>query len=62
MTPATIIAIIQALAAFMPQIPELITAVETAVGLLKSGAPPTDEQIASINAALNAANAAVQSA
>ena len=62
MPAATIIALIQALAAFAPQIPEIVSAVETAVGLLKSGKAPTAEQQATIDAALAAANAAVQNA
>ena len=62
MTPATIIAIIQALAAFAPKIPELIAAVETAIGLLQSGKPPTPAEQAQIDAALDAANKAVQAA
>lgn len=56
----TIIALIQALVAFAPQIPELVTAVETAVGLLNSGAAPTADQQAQIDAGLEAANTALQ--
>lgn len=57
---ATIIALIQALVSFAPQIPELVTAVETAVGLLNSGAAPTADQQAQIDAGLEAANTALQ--
>jgi hypothetical protein len=60
MSIATIIAIIQALMGFAGQIPELVTAAETAVGLLQSGQAPTAEQQAQIDAALDAANAALQ--
>jgi len=56
-----IILLIQALAAFAPQIPEILLAVETAVNLLKSGAPaPTPAEQAVFDAALDAAHAAVQ--
>lgn len=57
---ATIIALIQALAAFAPQIPELVTAVETAVGLINGGVAPTADQQAQIDAGLEAANTALQ--
>ena len=56
----TIIAIIQALMGFATQVPELIVAGETAVNLLRSGTAPTAEQQAQIDAALEAANAALQ--
>lgn len=56
-----IILLLQALAAFAPQIPEILEAVETAVGFMKSGAAePTPEQQASFDAALAAAHAALQ--
>ena len=54
-----VIALIQALLSLAPQIPELVAAVQTAVGLLESGQPITAEQQASIDAALDAANKAV---
>jgi hypothetical protein len=57
---ATIIALIEALAQFAPKIPEIVTAVETAVGLLKSGTPPTADQQAQFDAALTAAHNALQ--
>lgn len=60
MNPATIIALLQVLAAFVPQVPELVAGVETAVGLLQSGQAPTAEQQAAIDAALDAAHAALQ--
>ncbi len=55
-----IVALIQALAALGPQIPELVTAVETAVGLLQTGQAPTAAQQAQIDAGLDAANKALQ--
>ena len=58
----SIIALIQVLAGFAPQIEEITRAVETAVTLLRSGAAPTPEQMATIDVALEAANAAVQDA
>jgi hypothetical protein len=57
---ATIVAILEALMGFVGQIPELVTAVETAIGLVKSGAAPTADEQASIDAGLAAANAALQ--
>lgn len=60
MNPATIIALLQALAGLVPQIPAIVSGVETAVGLLKSGQPPDAAQQASIDAALEAAHAALQ--
>ena len=56
----TIIAIIQALIGFAGQVPELIAAAQTAVGLLRSGAAPSAEQQAEIDAALEAANTTLQ--
>ena len=56
----TIIAIIQALMGFATQVPELVVACETAVSLLRSGVAPTEAQQAQIDAALEAANAALQ--
>lgn len=60
MSIATIIAIIQALMAFAVQLPELVSAAETTIRLLRSGAAPTAEQQAQIDAALEAANTALQ--
>ena len=60
MTIETTVAIIQALMGFATQIPELIIAAETAISLLRSGDAPTAEQQAQIDAALEAANAALQ--
>lgn len=57
---ASIIAIIEALAAFAPQIPEIVRAVETAVNLLTTGKAPTTEEQASIDAGLESAHAALQ--
>ena len=57
---AAVIALIEALAAFAPQIPEIVAAVETATGLLQSGTDPTPEQQATIDAGLDAAHAQLQ--
>ena len=57
---ATVIAIIQALMGLAGQLPALVTAAETAIGLLKSGVAPTAEQEAQIEAALEQANNALQ--
>lgn len=58
-----IILLLQALAAFAPQIPEILLAVETAIGLMKSGATaPTPAQQAQFDAALLAAHNALQAA
>jgi len=62
MPVATIIALLQALAAFAPQLPEVVTAVETAVKLLTSGTAPTAAEQAQFDAALLAAHNAVQAA
>lgn len=59
MDPLTIIAIIEALLQLAGQVPELIVAGETAVGLLRSGAAPTAAQQSLINAGLDAANTAL---
>ena len=58
----SIIALLQALAAFAPRLVEISTAVETAVTLLRSGEAPTAEQMAAIDLALEVANNAVQAA
>lgn len=58
--PAAIIAVIEMLAQFAPQIPEIATAIETAIGLVQSGADPTESQQAQIDAALAAAHAQLQ--
>lgn len=60
MPTATIIAILQALLALAPQIPEIIQGVETAIGLMQSGTAPTAEQQAQIDALLDSAHAALQ--
>jgi hypothetical protein len=60
MSIETIVAIIQALIGFAGQVPELIIAGETAIGLLRSGSAPTIEQQAQIDSALEAANTALQ--
>lgn len=61
MNPLTIIQILQALMGFAADIPELVTAGETAIGLLQPGAPAiTPAQQATIDAGLDAANKALQ--
>lgn len=60
MDPATIIAIIEALAALAPQIPEIIQGVETAIGLLQTGETPTAAQQTQIDALLEQAHSAFQ--
>jgi hypothetical protein len=61
MDPLTIIALLQALVAFAGDVPEIVSAVETAVGLLQPNAPaPTAEQMATIDAGVAAAHAALQ--
>ena len=58
--PVAVHALIQALVAFAPDIPEIAAAVETVKELLTSGSDPTPAQQATIDAALTAANAALQ--
>lgn len=53
---ATIIQIIQALMGLAGQIPELVTAGETAINLVRDGRAPTDAEQAQIDAALELAN------
>ena len=60
MPVVTIIALIQALMVFAGEVPELIMAAQTAIGLLQSGDAPTAGQQAQVDAALEAANAALQ--
>ena len=60
MSIETTIAILQALMAFATQVPELVAAAETAISLLRSGVAPTAPQQAQIDAALEAANTALQ--
>jgi len=61
MNPLTIISLLEALLPLVPQVPSIISGVETAIGLLKSGADPTPAQQAQIDAALDAAHQALQS-
>lgn len=60
MDPLTIIALLNAFIGVVGQIPELVTAGETAIGLIQSGTAPTPEQQAAIDAGLEAANNALQ--
>jgi hypothetical protein len=57
---ATLIALIQVLTSFAVQMPELVAAAETAIALLRSGAAPSADEQARIDAALEAANSALQ--
>lgn len=58
--PVAVIAILQAVMALLPEVPELVRGVQTAIDLVTSGAAPTAAQQATIDAALEAANNAVQ--
>lgn len=60
MPASAIIALLQVLVQFAPQIPEIVSAVETAVRLTESGDEPTDAEMASFEAATLAAHAALQ--
>ena len=60
MNPATIVAILEAVMGFVPEIPELVAALETVSGLVSSGTAPTATQQATIDAGLAAAHAALQ--
>lgn len=62
MPVAAILAIIEALAQFAPQVPEIINGVNTVVALVKSGRAPTAAEQAGIDAALDAAHKALQDA
>lgn len=61
--PTTIItALIQLIQTGIKVTPDVLAAAQTAVSLLESGAAPTAAQQAQIDAALDAAHAALQSA
>lgn len=60
MDPLTLVALIEALLKLAPEIPELIAAGETIVGLIQSGQAPTTEQQATIDAGLDAAHVKLQ--
>jgi hypothetical protein len=60
MGPQDIILILQAMAALAAEIPEIQAGITTVIDLIGSGAAPTAEQQASIDALLNAANAKLQ--
>ena len=62
MPVATIIAIIEAIMQFAPEIPELIATIETAKRLITENRAPTAEEQAAIDAGLAAAHAALQAA
>ncbi len=57
---ATLIALIQALTSFAVQMPELVAAAETAIALLRPGGAPTADEQVRIDAAVEAANTALQ--
>lgn len=56
MTAAMVIALLEALAAIAPQLPEVLKAVSVAVDLMTTGNEPTPEQKAVIDAALDVAH------
>jgi len=56
----TIIAILQAVAQLLPEIPEVVQGINTAVALLTEGRAPTAEEQASIDALLDKAHATFQ--
>jgi len=60
MSTANTVALLEALLMFAPELPELTAAVQTAVRLIHSGAAPTAEEQAQIDAGLDAANKALQ--
>lgn len=62
MNIAIAIQIIQALGAFAPHIPEIVTGVQTAIAVLKRGTPPTPQEQADIDALLERAHAELQNA
>lgn len=60
MDPLTIVAIIEAFMKVAADVPELITLGENTIATLKSGTAPTADQQAAVDAALEAANNALQ--
>jgi len=60
MPTTTLIALLQVLTGFAVRMPELVAAAETAIALLRSGGAPTADEQARIDAALEAANTALQ--
>jgi hypothetical protein len=62
MPTAIITALIQLIEMGITVAPEVVTASQTAVSLIESGAAPTAAQQAQIDAALDAAHTALQSA
>lgn len=62
MPVATILAIIEALVQFAPQIPEIITAVETLKTLITENRAPTADEQAAIDAGLDSSHKALQDA
>lgn len=62
MPVAVLIQVIEMLSAFAGQVPELVAAGQTVADLLRTGKNPTPEQLAAFDAALDAANTALQRA
>lgn len=62
MPAATIIAIIEAIMQFAPEIPELLVTINTAKTLITENRAPTADEQAAIDAGLAAAHAALQAA
>ena len=62
MPVATILAIIEALMQFAPEIPEIIAAVNTAKTLITENRAPTADEKTAIDAGLDAAHKALQDA
>lgn len=59
---ALITTLIQLIEMGITVVPEVISAAQTAVSLIESGAPPTPAQQAQIDAALSATHASLQAA
>lgn len=62
MGAATIIALLQAALPLLADVPQFVEGAKTAIALFNSGTDPTPEQQAQIDAALDAAHAALQAA
>lgn len=60
MNPALLIPLLQAFMSLAGKVPELLTAGETAVNLIRSGKDPSPEQQVQFDLALEAANKALQ--
>lgn len=62
METATIIAILNAIVALGPKLPEIIAAIDVVIANLQNGTAPTAEQKAVIDSLLEKAHAALQAA